>query len=102
MKKSENVYVILDWFDCNTNDFIHITDAFPIGVTTSLDNAIEKAKQRAKEAKQEFVNDDFDETSLTINNFDDNEHTNVEYALGIYDESQGLLEKIEIFKKKLL
>lgn len=102
MKKSENVYVILDWFDYNTNDLSHSADAFPIGVTTSLDNAIEKAKQRAKEAKQEFVNDDFDENSLTISEFKDNEHINVEYALGIYDEAQGLLEKIEIFKEELL
>lgn len=45
------------------------------------------AKQRAKEAKQEFVNDNFDENSLTISNFEDNEHINVEYALGIYDEA---------------
>lgn len=102
MKKSENIYVILDWFDYNTNDLSHSADAFPIGVTTSLDNAINKAKQRANDAKQEFVNDDFDETSLTISKFDDNEHTNVEYALGIYDEAQGLLEKIEIFKESLL
>ena len=102
MKKSENVYVVLDWFDYDTNDLSHSADAFPIGVTTSLADAIEKAKQRSKEAKQEFVNDDFDETSLTISEFDDNEHTNVEYALGIYDEAQGLLERIEIFKEKLL
>lgn len=102
MKKSENVYVILDWFDYDTNDLSHSADAFPIGVTTSLDDAIEKAKQRAKDAKQEFVNDDFDETSLTISKFKDNEHINVEYALGIYDDAQGLLEKIEIFKEELL
>lgn len=102
MKKSENVYVILDWFDYNTNDLSHSADALLIGVTTSLDNAINKAKQRANDAKQEFVNDDFDETSLTISKFDDNEHTNVEYALGIYNDSQGLLEKIEIFKEELL
>lgn len=102
MKKSENVYIILDWFNYDTNDLSHSEDAFPIGVTTSLDNAIEKAKQRAKEAKQEFVNDDFEKNSLTISKFADNEHTNVKYALGIYDEAQGLLEKIEIFKEKLL
>ena len=102
MKKAENVYVILDWFDYDTNDLSHSADAFPIGVTTSLDDAIEKAKQRSKEAKQEFVNDDFDETSLTIREFDDIEHMDVEYALGIYDETQGLLETIEIFKEKLL
>ena len=102
MKKAENVYVILDWFDYDTNDLSHSADAFPIGVTTSLDDAIKKAKQRAKEAKQEFVNDDFDETSLIIREFDDTEHMNVEYALGIYDEAQGLLEKIEIFKEKSL
>ena len=90
MKKSENVYVILDWFDYDTNDLSHSADAFPIGVTTSLDDAIEKAKHRAKEAKQEFVNDDFDETSLIIREFDDTEHMDVEYALGIYDETQGL------------
>lgn len=102
MKKAENVYVILDWFDYDTNDLSHSADAFPIGVTTSLDNAIDKAKQRAKEAKQEFVNDNFDENSLTIREFEDNQHINVEYALGIYDEAQGLLEKIEIFKESLL
>ena len=39
MKKSENVYVILDWFDYDTNDLSHSADAFPIGVTTSLDHA---------------------------------------------------------------
>ena len=92
MKKLENVYIILNWFDYDTNDFSHSADAFPISITTSLDNAIEKAKQRAKEAKQEFVND----------NFEDNEHMNVEYALGIYDDTQGLLEQIEIFKEELL
>ena len=102
MKNSENVYVILDWFDYDTNDLSHSADVFPIGVTTSLDNAIEKAKQRAKDAKQEFVNDDFDETSLTIREFADTEHLDVEYALGIYDEAQGLLETIKIFKEKLL
>lgn len=102
MKKAENVYVILDWFDYNTNDLSHSADAFPIGVTTSFNDAIDKAKQRAKDAKQEFVNDDFDETSLTISKFDDNEHINVKYALGIYDDAQGLLEKIEIFKEALL
>lgn len=102
MKKTENVYVILDWFDYDTNDLSHSADAFPIGVTTSLDDAIKKAKQRANEAKQEFVNDDFDETSLTISKFDDTEHMNVEYALGIYAETQGLLETIKIFKEKLL
>ena len=102
MKKSENVYVILDWFDYDTNDLSHSADAFPIGVTTSLDDAIEKTKQRAKEAKQEFVNDDFDETSLILREFDDTEHMNVEYALGIYAETQGLLETIKIFKEKLL
>ena len=102
MKKAENVYVILDWFDYDTNDLSHSADAFPIGVTASLDDAIEKAKQRSKEAKQEFVNDDFDETSLTIREFEDTEHMNVEYALGIYDETQGLLETIKIFKEKLL
>lgn len=102
MKKAENVYVILDWFDYDTNDLSHSADAFPIGVTTSLDDAIKKAKQRAKEAKQEFVNDDFDETSLTIREFDDTEHLDVKYALGIYDETQGLLETIKIFKEELL
>ena len=102
MKKSENVYVILDWFDYDTNDLSHSADAFPIGVTTSLDDAIEKAKQRSKEAKQEFVNDDFDESSLIIREFDDTEHLDVEYALGIYDETQGLLETIKIFKEELL
>ena len=102
MKKAENVYVIFDWFDYNTNDLSHSADAFPIGVTTSLDDAIEKAKQRAKEAKQEFGNDDFDETSLIIREFDDTEHLDVKYALGIYDETQGLLETIKIFKEKLL
>ena len=102
MKKSENVYVILDWFDYDTNDLSHSADAFPIGVTTSLDDAINKAKQRAKEAKQEFVNDDFDETSLILREFDDTEYMDVEYAIGIYDETQGLLERIEIFKEKLL
>ena len=102
MKKTENVYVILDWFDYDTNDLRHSADAFPIGVTTSLEDAIEKAKQRAKEAKQEFVNDDFDETSLIIREFDDTEHMDIEYALGIYDETQGLLETIKIFKEKLL
>lgn len=102
MKKTENVYVILDWFDYDTNDLSHSADAFPIGVTTSLEDAIEKAKQRAKEAKQEFVNDDFDETSLIIREFDDTEHMDIEYALGIYDETQGLLETIKIFKEKLL
>ena len=39
MKKAENVYVILDWFDYDTNDLSHSADAFPIGVTTSLDDA---------------------------------------------------------------
>lgn len=102
MKKLENVYVILDSFDYDTNDLSHSADAFPISVTTSLGNAIEKAKQRAKEAEQEFVNDDFDETSLTISEFKDIEHTNVEYALGIYDDAQGLLETIKIFKEELL
>lgn len=102
MKKAENVYVIFDWFDYNTNDLSHSADAFPIGVTTSLDDAIEKAKQRSKDAKQEFVNDDFDETSLIIREFDDTEHLDVKYALGIYDETQGLLETIKIFKEKLL
>lgn len=102
MKKSENVYVILDWFDYDTNDLSHSADAFPIGVTTSLDDAIEKAKQRAKEAKQEFVNDDFDESSLILREFEDTEHMNVKYALGIYDETQGLLETIKIFKEELL
>ena len=102
MKKSENVYVVLDWFDYDTNDLSHSEDAFPIGITTSLDDAIKTAKQRAKEAKQEFVNDDFDETSLIIREFEDNEHTNVEYALGIYAETLGLLETIKIFKEKLL
>ena len=102
MKKSENVYVILDWFDYDTNDLSHSADAFPIGVTTSLDDAIEKAKQRSKKAKQEFVNDDFDESSLIIREFDDTEHLDVEYALGIYDETQGLLETIKIFKEELL
>lgn len=102
MKKLENVYVILDWFDYDTNDLSHSADAFPISVTTSLDDAIKTAKQRAKEAKQEFANDDFDETSLIIREFEDNEHTNVKYAIGIYDETQGLLETIKIFKEKLL
>lgn len=102
MKKAENVYVILDWFDYDTNDLSHSADAFPIGVTASLDDAIEKAKQRSKEAKQEFVNDDFDESSLIIREFDDTEHLDVEYALGIYDETQGLLETIKIFKEELL
>lgn len=102
MKKSENVYVVLDWFDYDTNDLSHSADAFPIGVTTSLDDAIKKAKQRAKEAKQEFVNDDFDETSLIIREFDDTEHMDVKYSIGIYDETQGLLETIKIFKEKLL
>lgn len=102
MKKSENVYVILDWFDYDTNDLSHSADAFPISVTTFLDDAIKTAKQRAKEAKQEFVNDDFDEASLIIREFEDNEHTNVKYAIGIYDEAQGLLETIKIFKEKLL
>lgn len=50
MKKSENVYVILDWFDYDTNDLSHSADAFPIGVTTSLDDAINKAKQRVNYA----------------------------------------------------
>ena len=102
MKKSENVYVILDWFDYDTNDLSHSADAFPISVTTSLDDAIKTAKQRAKEAKQEFVNDNFDETSLILREFDDTEHMNVEYTLGIYAETQGLLETIKIFKEKLL
>lgn len=39
------------------------------------------------------INNNFEGNSLTISKFDDNEHMNVEYALGIYDEAQGLLEK---------
>lgn len=37
-----------------------------------------------------------------MSEFEDNEHTNVKYAIGIYDEAQGLLETIKIFKEKLL
>lgn len=44
MKKSKNVYVILDLFDYDTNDLSHSADAFPISVTTSLDDAIKTAK----------------------------------------------------------
>ena len=40
--------------------------------------------------------------NLSIEEFKDNEHDNVEYALGVYDEEQGLLEQIKVFKKELV
>lgn len=100
-KNTEVVYVVEDWFDYRSN-FTTDADAYPVAVTKVLDTAKAKAHVRANEAVQEFVEEDYDKDSLSIQEFKDNEHDNVEYALGVYDEEQGLLEQIKIFKKELV
>ena len=40
--------------------------------------------------------------NLSVKEFKDNEHDNVKYAFGVYDEEQGLLEQIKVFKKELV
>lgn len=100
---SENiVYVVEDWFDYNRGDFATDADAYPVVATKTLETAKAKAHARANEAIQEFVEEDYDKDNLSIQEFKDNEHDNVEYALGVYDEDQGLLEQIKVFKKELV
>lgn len=101
-KDTEVIYVVEDWFDYNCGDFATDTDAYPVAVTKVLNTAKSQAHARADQAVQEFVEEDYDKDNLSVKEFKDNEHDNVEYALGVYDEEQGLLEQIKVFKKELV
>lgn len=101
-KNTEVIYVVEDWFDYNCGDFTTDADAYPVVVTKTLDTAKTQAHARADQAIQEFVEEDYDKDNLSVKEFKDNEHDNVEYALGVYDEEQGLLEQIKVFKKELV
>lgn len=101
-KDTEVIYVVEDWFDYNCDDFTTDADAYPVAATKTLDTAKNQAHARADQAVQEFVEEDYDKDNLSVKEFKDNEHDNVEYALGVYDEEQGLLEQIKVFKKELV
>lgn len=101
-KNTEVIYIVEDWFDYNYGDFTTDTDAYPVAVTKVLNTAKSQAHARADQAVQEFVEEDYDKDNLSVKEFKDNEHDNVEYALGVYDEEQGLLEQIKVFKKELV
>lgn len=101
-KNTEVIYVVEDWFDYNCGNFTTDADAYPVVATKTLDTAKSQAHARADQAVQEFVEEDYDKDNLSVKEFKDNEHDNVEYALGVYDEEQGLLEQIKVFKKELV
>lgn len=101
-KDTEVIYVVEDWFDYNCGDCATDADAYPVAVTKVLNTAKSQAHARADQAVQEFVEEDYDKDNLSVKEFKDNEHDNVEYALGVYDEEQGLLEQIKVFKKELV
>lgn len=92
------VYVIDDWFDYQNGGLEHDADAFPIAVCTNLEKTKEKAMARAKEALGEFVSEGFDKSDLSIEEIDQATRNNILYALGVYSETQGLLEQIKVFK----
>lgn len=90
--KNTGVYVVLDWFHYNDNE-----DSFPVAVTTSFETAKEKARQRAEEAKQEFIAENYSEKRLNIEEIDDDNFA-PDYALGVFHELDGLLEQIAVFQ----
>ena len=90
--KNNCVFVVLDWFHYNDSE-----DSFPVTVTTSFETAKEKARQRAEEAKQEFIAENYSEKRLNIEEIDDDNFA-PDYALGVFHELDGLLEQIAVFQ----
>lgn len=92
------IYVVDDWFDYQNGGLEHDADAFPVAVCTNLEKTKEKAITRAKEALGEFVSEGFDKDDLSIEEIGQATRDNIVYALGVYSETQGLLEQIKVFK----
>ena len=90
--KNNGVFVVLDWFHYNDSE-----DSFPVAVTTSFETAKEKARQRAEEAKQEFIAENYSEKRLNIEEIDDDNFA-PDYVLGVFHELDGLLEQIAVFQ----
>lgn len=88
----KHVFVVSDWFHDNEAE-----DAFPVAVVTSLEVAKQKAQQRAKEAKQEFINGNYSEERLSIQEIDD-DNFGPAFSLGIFYEPDGLVEQVSVFE----
>lgn len=77
----KHVFVVSDWFHDNEAE-----DAFPVAVVTSLEVA-----------KQEFINGDYSEERLSIEEIDD-DNFGPAFSLGIFYEPDGLVEQVSVFE----
>lgn len=97
MKNTETVYVVLDCFDYDETDGV-----FPVAVTGSLESAKKQAQQRAKEVKQEIIDefngDRYSDDDLSIKEVDEKGPFYPKFTLGVYND-EGLMEKVVVFKQ---
>lgn len=91
-QKPTYVYVVQDVFDYDES-----SDSFIVSVSVSLEKALKSARERAIEAKQEFINENYSEERLSIQEIDD-DNFGPAFSLGIFYEPDGLFEKISVFE----